>query len=220
MWDLPGPGLEPVSPALAGRFLTTVPPRKSKIFYFSNFILFFILCYCSAPFGLLPPSFSFFCWGFVLRCCNCFNYIFIFPNIFFIFLILFRFLFFVIVLPLFFFFLFLFFLWHCAACRILVPRMEVGPELLWLELQVQTTGLIKNPRPQGIAIRVRPPGCPHLGTNTRLYPTACKLKCWTPQTKQPVRQEYSPTHQKKKKQRNYKRICYRRGSNVKTYKTK
>ena len=29
MWDPPGPGLEPVSPALAGRFLTTVPPGKS-----------------------------------------------------------------------------------------------------------------------------------------------------------------------------------------------
>ena len=29
MWDLPGPGLEPVSPALAGRFLTTEPPGKS-----------------------------------------------------------------------------------------------------------------------------------------------------------------------------------------------
>ena len=29
MWDLPGPGLEPVSPALAGRFLTTAPLRKS-----------------------------------------------------------------------------------------------------------------------------------------------------------------------------------------------
>ncbi|KAJ8797001.1 hypothetical protein J1605_001811 [Eschrichtius robustus] len=28
MWDLPGPGLEPVSPALAGGFLTTVPPAK------------------------------------------------------------------------------------------------------------------------------------------------------------------------------------------------
>ena len=28
MWDLPGPGLEPVTPALAGRFLTTVPPGK------------------------------------------------------------------------------------------------------------------------------------------------------------------------------------------------
>ena len=26
MWDLPGPGLEPVSPALAGGFLTTAPP--------------------------------------------------------------------------------------------------------------------------------------------------------------------------------------------------
>ena len=26
MWDLPGPGLKPVSPALAGGFLTTAPP--------------------------------------------------------------------------------------------------------------------------------------------------------------------------------------------------
>ena len=28
MWDLPRPGLEPVSPALAGRFSTTTPPGK------------------------------------------------------------------------------------------------------------------------------------------------------------------------------------------------
>ena len=28
MWDLPGPGLEPVSPALAGGFFTTAPPGK------------------------------------------------------------------------------------------------------------------------------------------------------------------------------------------------
>ena len=28
MWDLPSPGLEPVSPALAGRFSTTAPPGK------------------------------------------------------------------------------------------------------------------------------------------------------------------------------------------------
>ena len=28
MWDLPRPGLEPVSPALAGRFPTTAPPGK------------------------------------------------------------------------------------------------------------------------------------------------------------------------------------------------
>ena len=30
MWDLPGPGLEPVSPALAGGFLTTAPPGKPE----------------------------------------------------------------------------------------------------------------------------------------------------------------------------------------------
>ena len=28
MWDPPGPGLKPVSPALAGRLSTTVPPGK------------------------------------------------------------------------------------------------------------------------------------------------------------------------------------------------
>ena len=28
-WDLPGPGLKPMSPALAGGFLTTAPPGKS-----------------------------------------------------------------------------------------------------------------------------------------------------------------------------------------------
>ena len=32
LWDLPPPGLEPVSPALAGGFLTTVPPGKSLAF--------------------------------------------------------------------------------------------------------------------------------------------------------------------------------------------
>ena len=36
MWYLPGPGLEPVSPALAGRFLTTVPPGKPRIFLFKT----------------------------------------------------------------------------------------------------------------------------------------------------------------------------------------
>ena len=30
MWDLPRPGLEPVSPALAGGFLTTAPPGKPQ----------------------------------------------------------------------------------------------------------------------------------------------------------------------------------------------
>ena len=31
MWDLPRPGLEPMSPALAGGYLTTAPPGKSLI---------------------------------------------------------------------------------------------------------------------------------------------------------------------------------------------
>ena len=39
MWNLPGPGLEPVSPALAGGFLTTEPPGKSPI-SISIFLLF------------------------------------------------------------------------------------------------------------------------------------------------------------------------------------
>ena len=30
IWDLPGPGLKPVSPALAGGFLTTAPPGKPQ----------------------------------------------------------------------------------------------------------------------------------------------------------------------------------------------
>ena len=30
MWDLPRPGIETVSPALAGRFLTTGPPGKPR----------------------------------------------------------------------------------------------------------------------------------------------------------------------------------------------
>ena len=30
IWDLPRPGLEPMSPALAGGFLTTAPPGKSS----------------------------------------------------------------------------------------------------------------------------------------------------------------------------------------------
>ena len=29
MWDLPGPGIEPMSPSLAGTFLTTGRPGKS-----------------------------------------------------------------------------------------------------------------------------------------------------------------------------------------------
>ena len=43
MWDLPGPGLEPVSPALAGGFLTTAPPGKPPYFLFIIWLRHFIL---------------------------------------------------------------------------------------------------------------------------------------------------------------------------------
>ena len=39
MWDLPGPRIEPVSPALAGGFLTTAPPGKSQSFWFGVVLL-------------------------------------------------------------------------------------------------------------------------------------------------------------------------------------
>ena len=41
MWDPPRPGLEPVSPALAGRLSTTVPPGKPFIYYFCFLFVFF-----------------------------------------------------------------------------------------------------------------------------------------------------------------------------------
>ena len=39
MWDLPRPGLEPVSPALAGRFSTTAPPGKPYYIVFYPHVL-------------------------------------------------------------------------------------------------------------------------------------------------------------------------------------
>ena len=39
MWDLPGPGLEPMSPALAGGFLITAAPGKSTHQYFEIIVV-------------------------------------------------------------------------------------------------------------------------------------------------------------------------------------
>ena len=41
MWDLPRPGLEPVSHALAGGFSTTAPPGKPYAYYFTLCNFFF-----------------------------------------------------------------------------------------------------------------------------------------------------------------------------------
>ena len=71
------------------------------------------------------------------------------------------------------------------ACGILVHKVGVQPKLLWWELQLRTTGLTENLRPQGIFISVRSPGGPHLGTKTQLYLAAYKLQCWKPKAKQP-----------------------------------
>ena len=63
MWDLPRPGLKPISSALAGRVSTTAPPGKPlcflndvcrlfifnviiDIFRFRSIILFFIIFFC------------------------------------------------------------------------------------------------------------------------------------------------------------------------------
>ena len=40
MWDLPRPELEPVSPALAGRFSTTAPPGKPPLSTFFDCLTF------------------------------------------------------------------------------------------------------------------------------------------------------------------------------------
>ena len=39
MWDLPRAGIEPVSPALAGRFLTSEPPREVPVDFLMMAIL-------------------------------------------------------------------------------------------------------------------------------------------------------------------------------------
>ena len=53
MWDLPEPGIEPVSPALAGRFLSIGPPGKSSFkIYNLLFILILVVLHLPALCGL------------------------------------------------------------------------------------------------------------------------------------------------------------------------
>ena len=54
MWDLPGPGIKPVSPALTDRFPCTVPPGKSlKLFFclardiWDSHLLLYVSIICS-----------------------------------------------------------------------------------------------------------------------------------------------------------------------------
>ena len=61
MWDLPGPGLEPMFPALAGGFLTTAPPGKSLSYCLEGRLqtLLFILYSLMLGLGLCKPRFYF-----------------------------------------------------------------------------------------------------------------------------------------------------------------
>ena len=44
MWDLPAPGIDPMSPTLAGGFLATVPPGKSNKFITEDLNIIFLDC--------------------------------------------------------------------------------------------------------------------------------------------------------------------------------
>ena len=46
MWDLPGPGIKPMSPALIGGFFIVEPPGKACNFIFSFSVLTYILVMC------------------------------------------------------------------------------------------------------------------------------------------------------------------------------
>ena len=61
MWDLPRPGLKPVSPALAGGFLTTVPPGMSSIF----FVFLNVIIYLSIYLSIYLFIYLWLCWVFV-----------------------------------------------------------------------------------------------------------------------------------------------------------
>ena len=61
MWDLPRRGLEPVSPALAGRFSTTAPPGKPISYFFNlSFLLFLIFLFQKELFSPLGKLYMIF----------------------------------------------------------------------------------------------------------------------------------------------------------------
>ena len=58
MWDLPGPGIKPMSPALVGGSLTTGPPGKSLSYLFFCFSAFIIVAakIANPPLKMAPES--------------------------------------------------------------------------------------------------------------------------------------------------------------------
>ena len=164
MWDLPRPGLEPVSPALAGRFSTTAPPGKPEDLFFW--------------FGCSRLSFSLF---FI-------NFFFLFL-IFFSILITIYYYFFLLS-----FCFFHPFLLRCVAERVLVLWPIVKPEPLRWESRVQDIGRPEASQPHIISMGESSPRDLHLNAKTQCHSTTSKLQCWTPYGKKLARQEHKPTH--------------------------
>ena len=67
MWDLPRPGLEPVSPALSGRFSTTAPPGKPRNMFFGFFLINLFIFGCIGSLLLRAGFLQLQCAGFSLR---------------------------------------------------------------------------------------------------------------------------------------------------------
>lgn len=84
----------------------------------------------------------------------------------------------------------------------MVPRVRIRPELPRREHQAQNHGLTENSDAQATLIRSEFTQKLSSQYQDPAQPTACKLQCWTPQAKQPARQEHSPTHQKKRDDKN------------------
>ena len=89
MWDLPRPGLEPMSPALAGRFSTTAPPGKPYFFFFLIFFFvedflsstlhrFHTILFLSEGYYILKSHWKYFL-HFLFYCClvspSCFSFL-------------------------------------------------------------------------------------------------------------------------------------------------
>ena len=67
MWDLPRPGLEPVSPELAGRFSTTAPPGKPQL---NDFLTQYVLVEHIFFLLLIVFKFHFFSFFSINSCLN------------------------------------------------------------------------------------------------------------------------------------------------------
>ena len=70
MWDLPRPGLEPASPALAGRLSTTAPPGKPPLNTFLKILFIYLLIWLCQVFVAACGIFSCGMWALLVEACG------------------------------------------------------------------------------------------------------------------------------------------------------